>query len=124
MTDFGWEIMEPSRNVLSDRLAAFLRTRYEDENRAKMLARDIDVEPRTALNYFKGYWPGTRQWRVIVRRFGDDVINAVFGPEIDAERAALEREVTELEAKLVARKARLQGLAGRQAGVARTEDGP
>ena len=82
------------------RLSAYLRRQYPREHATKRLADDIDCTPKAAENILSGHWPSSRLWAAIARRFGDDVMTAVFGPEIDDTVARLEAEVRDLEERL------------------------
>jgi hypothetical protein len=106
-------------HILSSRLAEFLRDQYPQGAREKQLARDIGCEPRTAKNILNNYWPSARHLRAIVRRFGQDVITAVFTPDIEPEAARLAKEVRDLEDKLAQANARLKQVAGSDAGYPR-----
>lgn len=123
MTVSGELFMAEDRHVLADRLSNFLARRYDLLGRNEALARDIYVGPRTARNYFSGYWPGAHAWRGIVRRFGSDVPAAVFEPDIDETSAALAAEIRAMEETLETRKARLRAMAGGQSRVASTSNG-
>ncbi|MGN6063818.1 hypothetical protein [Brevundimonas diminuta] len=108
------------------RLARYLRRQYAGAHATKRLASDIECTPKTAENILSGCWPNSRHWAAIARRFGADVLEAVFAPEIDATVAKLEAEVRDLERELeqkraMARQASRRG-AGREADVAPTVD--
>lgn len=79
-----------------ERLSAYLRRQYPSTGRDKQLAREIGTSPRAARNLFEDHWPGDETWAAIVRRFGADVLRAVFAPEIEPVLA----ELTETEARL------------------------
>ena len=83
-----------------DRLGAYLRRAYRGEHMTKRLASDIGCTPKAAENMLCGHWPGSRHFAAIVRRFGRDVVSAVFDPEIDAVAARLQGEIRELEEAL------------------------
>jgi hypothetical protein len=83
-----------------DRLSAFLRRQYPREHATKRLADDLACTPKAAENILTGHWPNSRLWAAIARRFGDDVLAAVFGPEIDETVARLQTEVRDLEDRL------------------------
>lgn len=108
------------------RLARYLRRQYAGAHATKRLASDIECTPKTAENILSGCWPNSRHWAAIARRFGADVLEAVFAPEIDATVAKLEAEVRDLERELeqkraLARQASRRG-AGREADVASPMD--
>lgn len=103
-------MMESTEHDLSDLLGDFLRRRT---NSAKDLARLIDCDPRTAEGFRAGrYWPGARHWRLIARQFGHDVLQAVYGPEIDQQLARLTAEQRLLEERLHELRARRAAAAG------------
>lgn len=79
-----------------ERLSAYLRRQYPMVGRDKQLARELGTSPRAARNLFEDHWPGDETWGAIVRRFGEDVLRAVFAPEIEPILA----ELTEKEARL------------------------
>jgi len=110
-----------------DRLAAFLTRQYRGEHKTKRLASDINCTPKAAQNIMNGHWPNSRHMAAIVRRFGRDVVEIMFAPEIDDTVARLEAEVRQLEEQLeekrrLARK--VAGLRGRTSPrMAALEDG-
>lgn len=109
------------------RLARYLRRQYVGAHATKRLAGDINCTPKTAENILSGCWPNSRHWAAIARRFGAEVLEAVFAPEIDATVARLEEEVRELERELEAKRALARQTArrhtGREADVAASVDG-
>lgn len=96
----------------SERLAIYLRRQYRREHRAKRLAQDIDCLPKTASNILGGHWPSDLHFAAIVRRFGQDVLNAVFAPDINATIAELAAEARALEEQLQDINARTRRLKG------------
>lgn len=89
-----------------ERLSAYLRRQYPITGRDKQLAREIGTSARAARNLFDNHWPGDETWAAIVRRFGADVLRAVFAPEIEpvlaeltAREASLARELDSLRAR-------------------------
>jgi hypothetical protein len=112
MTDMTEHYMADFRQPLSDRLPAFLARRLPHAGRDKHLAREIDVDPRTARNILAGHWPSREAWRGIVRAFGRDVLDAVFAPEIDEVLARQAAEIKALEEQLANRRARYRAVAG------------
>ncbi|HEV7352563.1 MAG TPA: hypothetical protein VGN74_05480 [Brevundimonas sp.] len=100
------------------RLALYLRRQYADGHAVKRLARDIECTPKTAENIIGGCWPNSRHWAAIARRFGADVLDAVFAPEIDDTLARLEAEANALERALEEKRAAARQMAGRRARVA------
>jgi len=92
--------MERNPQLLSDRLAAYLRRRTN----AKGLARSIGCDPRTAENMLRGHWPSARHWLGLVSTFGSDVTEAVFHPQdavarLESELERLERELADTRAR-------------------------
>ncbi len=122
MTQCELYCMTSDDQVLTRRLSGFLRRQYPDANRDKRLASHLDIHPRTARNYFNNIWPGARAWRAIVRRFGRDVLAAVFEPEIDDVLAARRAEIRRLEDELENQRAAFRALAGHESGVAASAD--
>lgn len=120
-TFMGMDSHEPR-----ERLGAFLRRQYRDDHKIKRLASDIDCTPKAAENMLADHWPSSRHFGAIVRRFGRDVLDAVFGPDVDATTARLQGEIRELELALERKRAaaaqarqsaaRLDALRGRHAG--------
>lgn len=100
---------------LQKRLTRFLERQYQSDHACR-LARDIDCDPRTAKNILARHWPSARHMQAIVRRFGNDVIEAVFSPECEPVAARLALEVRELEEALERTKARCRQMAGGLAG--------
>lgn len=92
------------------RLAEYLRRRYRRDHRVKRLADDLGCTPKAAENMLSGHWPRGRLFHQVVRRFGQDVIDALFGSDID--RARLEEEVRELEEQLERKRAGLREAGG------------
>ena len=84
----------------SERLAIYLRNQYRQDHRTKRLAADLECTPKTAENILKGHWPSDLHFGAIVARFGRDVLDAVFGQEIDATIARLTEEARHLEQQL------------------------
>lgn len=84
----------------AERLAVYLRRQYLREHRHKRLSADIDCTPKAAENILNGHWPNDRHFAAIVRRFGRDVLDAVFGHEIDQTIARLTEEARQLEQQL------------------------
>ena len=82
------------------RLTRFLRGRYRRDHRIKRLAEDLQATPKAAENILKGHWPSDLHMAAIVRRFGNDVWQAVFAPEIEPVLARLSQEERELEEAL------------------------
>lgn len=84
----------------SDRLAIYLRSQYRRDHRTKRLAADISCTPKAAENILGGHWPNDTHFAAIVSRFGRDVLDAVFGPEIDETVSRLKAKARDLEQQL------------------------
>lgn len=100
----------------SERLARYLRSQYRRDHQIKRLAEDISSTPKAAENILKGHWPGDLHFAAIVRRFGADVLEAVFAPEIEPVLARLSQEERELEERLELVRAHRRQAAGRREG--------
>lgn len=98
-----------------DRLAAFLSRQYRGEHKTKRLASDINCTPKAAQNIMNGHWPNSRHMAAIVRRFGRDVVEIMFAPEIDDTVARLEAEVRQLEEQLEEKRRLARKVAGLRA---------
>lgn len=96
----------------SERLALYLRSQYRRDHRIKRLAADIDCTQKAAENILGGHWPGDLHFAAIVRRFGRDVLDAVFGQDIDATIARLTAEARDLEQQLQDIHARAKAVRG------------
>lgn len=112
MTLMDGTFMGPNTHEPRDRLAAYLRARYRGAHSTKRLATDIRCTPKAAENILDGHWPNSRHWAAIARRFGRDVLDAVFGPEIDETTARLAEEVRQLEEALEEKRRRARQAAG------------
>lgn len=95
------------------RLARYLNDQYRGEHRTKRLAADIGCTPRAAENALLGHWPSDLHLSAIVRRFGRDVVDALFLPDIDATLAKLQEEEARLARQLEAASARRRQAEGR-----------
>lgn len=84
----------------SQRLALYLRGQYRRDHRSSALSRDIECTAKAAENILNGHWPNDRHFAAIVGRFGRDVLDAVFGPEIDETVSRLTAKARELEQQL------------------------
>jgi hypothetical protein len=104
--------MRDDPQILPKRLAAFVRPIP-----AKTLAQRIGCDDRTAENIRRGHWPIARHWSGLIAAFGADVLEAVFGPDVNETHARLQAEVRELEEELERKRAVL-----RQARDARARD--
>jgi hypothetical protein len=95
---------ESHRSEPRERLAIYLRVQYRGMP-AKLLAADLGCTAKAAENILNSHWPNSRHWAAIVRRFGRDVLAAVFEPEIDQTAARLYAEERELEERLQTKRA-------------------
>ena len=107
---------------LASRLSGYLADRFSGPTRDARLAVAIDVHPKTARNYLEGHWPGARVWRSIIAQFGQDVVDCVFGPDIDEHRARLAMEIRAMEDRLEAHRSRLRNMERNPLGVASDAD--
>lgn len=99
------------------RLADFLRGRYQRERFAtQTMSKEIGCSPKTAENMLDGHWPNSRHFQRIVQIFGQDVLDAVFGPDINATVARLRREEAALEQLLAEKRARRIAVEGAGSG--------
>lgn len=105
MTDLT---MRSTERDLRETLGVFLTRRSSS---AKDLARKIGCTPRAAENFRAGrYWPQAKHWAALSLTFGRDLTDAVFHPEVAAERLA--QEVAALEEELAEKRAALRQTAG------------
>lgn len=95
-----------------DRLRAFLADQYSGAHAAKCLARDLRCTPKAAENMLGGHWPGDLHLGAIVRRFGRDVWDVVFEPEIEPVLARLKEEERRIDRQLHAARARRRQVEG------------
>jgi hypothetical protein len=91
-----------------ERLKDYLVKRFprSDGYSIKRLQGAIGCTPKTAENLLNGHWPGEDHLRRIVILFGRDVIDAVFGPDIDGTLDRLKQEEVRLEQQLLETRAR------------------
>lgn len=100
-----------------ERLSRFLRDKYRGASAIKRLAVDMDATPKAAENALIGHWPGDLHFAAIVRRFGRDVLDAVFAPEIEPVLAKLKQQERDLEEALAAARTLRRQAEGGAAGV-------
>lgn len=117
MTCTDTHFMHRDGDDLRLRLSRFLRGQYDGDH-AKRLAADIDCHPETAKNVLNQHWPNARTWKGIVRRFGSDVLEAVFTPDIDTTLARLRAEERRLEEQLELARSRRRQVQGPSPGLA------
>lgn len=94
-----------------ERLAEYLSRKFpaRDGYAAKRLSNAIGCTPKAAENILGAHWPSARHLQRIVILFGRDVLDAVFGPDIDQTVARLKSEERHLEEQLARKRAqRLQ----------------
>ena len=91
-----------------ERLSEFLAGQYPLTGREKLLACDLKCSPRAARNLLAGHWPADDRMDDLVERFGSALIDAVFGPTLDATQARLRAERLRLAAELDAVNRRLE----------------
>lgn len=101
-----------------DRLQLYLRGKYAGPGATKRLAMDIEATPKTAENILDGHWPSDLHFAAIVRRFGQDIWDAVFLPDIDETLARLREEERHLDHALQAARSRRLQVEGRSYGAA------
>lgn len=91
-----------------ERLAGYLNRKFpaRDGYRTKRIANTFRTTPATAENWLRGHWPQSKHLQRIVRHFGQDVLDAIFGPDIDETLARLRQEEAQLEAQLAEKRAR------------------
>ena len=99
-----------------ERLQRYLSRQYRGTFRTKALAEDIDATTKAAENILNGHWPNDRHLAAMVRRFGRDLLDAVFMPEIEPVLARLTEEERQLEEALEEVRQRRRQTAGRDEG--------
>jgi hypothetical protein len=97
-----------------ERLAAYLGKRFprSDGYSIKRLQGALHCKPKTAENLLNGHWPSAEHLQRIVVLFGRDVIDAVFGPDIDGTLDRLRQEEVRLEQQLLETRARRLAVEG------------
>jgi hypothetical protein len=94
-----------------ERLRAFLVARYG--NRPTELARDLNFGVKRAENLLNGHWPADDlTLAAIISRFGKDLWDAVFAPDVDQVLAQLKEQEARLEEELARTRERLRRAAG------------
>lgn len=95
------------------RLNAYLRERYRS---VSAMAYDARLPRKTAENLLVGCcWPSDTTFAALVRRFGHDLLDALFGPEIEPVVARLEERERQLAREFQAVRARRHEAQGRVA---------
>jgi uncharacterized small protein (DUF1192 family) len=109
-----------------ERLAAYLERKFpaRDGYRYKRMANTFRTTPATAENWVRGHWPQSKHLQRIVRHFGQDVLDAIFGPDIDETLARLRQEEASLEAQLAEKRARRLAAESRLASAAQRVEIP
>ena len=111
MTWTGDLFMGPDSHESSEprlRLARYLRGKFpaHEGYPAKRLSKAIGCTPKVAENVLDGHWPNSRNWARIAALFGRDVLDIVFGPDINATVERLRQEEVRLERQLLETRAR------------------
>jgi hypothetical protein len=86
--------------AVGQRTAAWLRQQYPNAH-AKRIARDFNVDERTAKSWLAGKPPSTDYWHSCVARWGKGFVAFVYAPYFDwAEQARLEVEIETIQSRL------------------------
>lgn len=114
MSTTGDLFMGPVSHDPRERLKSFLGKRFTnlDGYPAKRLSKAIGCTDKTAENILGGHWPSAHHMQRIVTIFGRDVIDAVFGPDIDGTLDRLRQEEVRLEQQLLETRARRLAVEG------------
>lgn len=109
-----------------ERLAAYLNEKFpaRDGYRAKRIANLFRTTPTTADNWLRGHWPQSKHLQRIVRHFGQDVLDAIFGADIDETIARLRQEEAYLAEQLAQKTARRLAAESRLASPVQRDQGP
>jgi hypothetical protein len=98
--DFGMgsftHTRRPDAGRPRDRLRAYLEERFR--GRPGSLAQEVGIGPKAAENLLLGHWPSDTTLSSLLARFGRDLKDALFEPDIDpvlARLAARERQARE-----------------------------
>lgn len=96
------------------RLKDFLGKRFTntDGYPIQRLSKAIGCTNKTAENILGGHWPSAHHLQRIVILFGRDVLDAVFGPDIDGTLDRLRQEEVRLEQQLLETRARRLSVEG------------
>lgn len=115
MTSTGYGFMgDNPHNRPRQRLRAYLRAHYDGPRSVMRMSYDVGCSRKTAENILDGeHWPNDLTFAAIVRRFGKDLLEAIFNPEIDPVVARLEEEERQLDRQLQAIRAKKKQAAGR-----------
>ena len=106
--------MGPVPHDPRERLKSFLGKRFTslDGYPAKRLSKAIDCTEKAAENILAGHWPRAHHLQRIVILFGRDVLDAIFGPDIDGTLDRLRQEEVRLEQQLLETRARRLSVEG------------
>lgn len=108
------KISQPRSSRPRDRLRTFLRSRYAGPTE---LANELHFTMKSAENLLDGHWPADDlKLAAIFARFGRDLYDAVFAPDVDAVLARLheeERQLAEQLAEVRRRRRQAEGLGER-----------
>lgn len=114
MTATGLDFMgETPHDRPRQRLRSYLREQYRGPRSVMRMSYDVGCSRKTAENILDGeHWPNDLTFAAIVRRFGRDLLDAIFNPEIDPVVARLEEEERQLDRQLQAIRAQKKQAAG------------
>ena len=111
-------LSQPRSSRPRDRLQTFLEARFA--GRPQDLAHELNVSKKSAENLLNGHWPADDlKLAAIFSRFGRDLYDAVFAPDVDAVLARLheeERQLAEQLAEIQRRRRQAEGLRENGAG--------
>jgi hypothetical protein len=81
-----------------DRLTKFLRANFRGPTE---LAQELNLTTKSAENLLNGHWPADDlKLAAIFARFGRDLYDAVFAPDVDAVLVRLQEEERQLAEQL------------------------
>lgn len=97
-----------------ERLRRYLRDQYSGPRAVMRMTHDVGCSRKTAENILDGeHWPNDLTFAAIVRRFGRDLLDALFNPEIEPVVARLEEEERHLARQLQAVRTKKKQATGR-----------
>jgi hypothetical protein len=115
---------QPRPSRPRDRLRDFLASRYN--GRPSDLASELKCSKKSAENLLDGHWPADDlKLAAIFCRFGRDLYDAVFAPDVNAVVARLqeeERQLAEQLAEIRNRRRQAEGLVQRGPGISEAAD--
>lgn len=92
-------LSQPRSSRPRDRLHAFLSARFG--GRPQDLANELNFSKKSAENLLNGHWPSDDlKLAAIFARFGRDLVDAVFAPDVNAVLARLQEEERQLAEQL------------------------